>query len=233
MHFRLKSVFGFTDPVKFSTSIIDRCSFDSNTVPMGLGKGGAFYSLNGSLTLSNSTFTLNSGVGDGGAVASSNSSSLIANCTFQGNTATNLGGGIHASTGSVALINVTMAQNTANNFAGGVFSLAASTSVQNSVFTGNTAIGNPAGGTHVNNSFGGGANLQAPIGNKPVSASGTTMVANAMLGALANNGGTTQTMKPLLGSPAINLAGVSGAPLLDQAGKPRNGAPDAGACEGP
>jgi hypothetical protein len=230
------AVFGFTDPAKSSTSIVDRCTFKSNTVPTGLGKGGALYSLNGSLTLSNSTLNLNSAVGDGGALACSNNSSLIANCTFQGNTVTggtSKGGGIHAATGSVSLINVTMAQNSANDFAGGLFSLAASTTVQNSVFTGNTAVGNPAAGTQVNNSFGGGANLQAPVGNKPASSSGTTFTANAMLGALANNGGTTLTMKPLAGSPAINLAGVSGAPLLDQGGNPRNGAPDAGACEGP
>jgi len=54
-----------------------------------------------------------------------------------------------------------------------------------------------------------------------------------MLGPLQNNGGPTQTMRPLAGSAAIDLPGVSGAPLLDQRGNTRNGNPDAGACEGP
>jgi predicted outer membrane repeat protein len=227
------AVFGYTNPAAPSTSIVDRCTFSSNMAPGGLGKAGGYYSLNGSLTLSNSTFTLNQAAGNGGAMDCSNSSSLIANCTFQGNTATNLGGGISAETGTVSLVNVTLAQNVANNFAGGLFSLAASTEVQNSVLSGNTAVGNPAAGTQVNNSFAGGANVQAPLGSKPASASGTTMVADAMLGPLQINGGTTKTMRPLAASAAIDLVGVTGAPLLDQGGNPRNRTPDAGACEGP
>jgi hypothetical protein len=59
------------------------------------------------------------------------------------------------------------------------------------------------------------------------------MVANVMLGPLQNNGGPTQTMQPMAGSPAIDLPGVSGTPLLDQRGNIRIGAADAGACEGP
>jgi hypothetical protein len=53
-----------------------------------------------------------------------------------------------------------------------------------------------------------------------------TGVLNPMLGALANNGGSTQTQLPLAGSPAIDagnpaaVAGVGGVPLYDQRGLP-------------
>jgi hypothetical protein len=136
----------------------------------------------------------------------------------------------------VSFYNDTFAANAASDFAGGIFSTAASTFIQNCIFAGNTAVGNPSGGTQTNSSFSGGANLQAPIGgtgNKPASATGTTFVANAMLGALQNNGGPTQTMKPLAGSAAIDLVGITQAPLLDQRGNIRIGTADAGACEGP
>jgi hypothetical protein len=225
------AVFGFTDPAKPSASIVDRCSFSGNTVNGGHGQAGGVYSLNGSLTLSNSTFTLNQSASNGGGATCANSSTLIANCTFQGNSAV-LGGGVYAGSGNVSLINVTLAQNAASGFAGGLWSILGFTTVQNCIFSANTGV-TPGAGTQVNESFAGGANVQAPAGDKPASASGTTMAANAMLGALANNGGTTLTMRPLAGSPAIDLPGVLGAPLLDQAGHARNRAPDAGACEGP
>jgi len=231
------AVFGYTNPSAPSTTIIDRCTFSANTVTGGHGHSGAIYSQAGSLTLSHSTFTLNQAASSGGGMFCTNSSSLIANCTFQGNTAVNLGGGVFAPNGNVSLVNVTMAQNVANNFAGGLFSAAGSTTVQNCVFSANTAVGNIFAGDQANDSFAGGANVQAPDsalpGGKSVSATGTTRVASAMLGPLQNNGGPTFTMRPQVGSAAINLAGVSGAPLLDQRGMGRNGTTDAGACEGP
>ncbi|HVE43484.1 MAG TPA: choice-of-anchor Q domain-containing protein, partial [Planctomycetota bacterium] len=225
------AVFGYTTPGKPSTTIIDRCTFDGNRVNGGHGQAGGMYSLNGTLTLSNSTFSGNQGTSNGGGVAIANSSSLVANCTFQGNSAV-LGAGIHNGAGNLSVINVTLAQNAASAFAGALWAPLGTATIQNSILSFNTGV-NAAAGTQVNESCAGGANIQAPVGNKPASSSGTTFTANAMLGALANNGGTTQTMKPSAGSPVINLAGVTGAPLLDQAGNPRNGAPDAGACEGP
>jgi hypothetical protein len=228
------ALFGYTNPATPSATIIDRCTFDTNVVNGGHGFSGAIYGQGGTLTLSNSTLNGNQAPSNGGGIFSVNDSALVANCTFQGNTA-QLGAGYFTTFGSHSFYNVTMAQNVGNNFAGGLFSTASSTVVQNSIFSGNSAVGNPAAGTQVNTSFSGGANLQAPVGSKPVSAAGTTMVADAMLGPLVVNPGpnTTKTMRPLAGSPAIDFPGVSGAPLLDQTGSPRNRAPDAGACEGP
>ncbi len=225
------ALFGYTDPNKPSTTIIDRCTFDTNKVNGGHGNAGAIYGQGGTLTLSNSTLNNNQATSNGGGLNSINASSLIANCTFKSNSA-QLGGAFSSGFGSHSFYNVTMAQNAGSDFAGAIFATGATVTVWNSVLSANTGV-NTAAGTQVNTSFGGGANLQAPMGNKPVSASGTTLVADAMLGTFQNNDGTTLTMRPLAGSPAINLAGVSGAPLLDQRGNPRIGAPDAGACEGP
>ncbi len=232
------ALFGYTNPAVPSTSIIDRCTFASNVINLGSGHSGAIYSQGGTLTLSNSTLTQNQARGSGGGIFVNNASALIANCTFQGNSAlANLGGGVFAPSGNLTLVNVTFAQNSAGDFAGGLFASAASTSVYNCIFSQNTALGNAFAGDQVNTSFAGGANVQAPMtgtGAKPASASGTLMVANAMLGSLQNNGGPTFTMRPLAGSPAINLVGLSVlVPALDQRGLGRNGNPDAGACEGP
>jgi hypothetical protein len=225
------ALFGYTNPAKPSTTIIDRCTFNANVVNGGHGNAGAIYGQGGTLTLSNSTLSNNQATSNGGGVHSINDSSLIANCTFQSNSAV-VGGAYATGAGSHSFYNVTMAQNAGTDFAGAIFANGASVTVWNSVLSANTGV-NVGAGTQVNNSFGGGANLQAPVGNKPVSSSGTIMVADAMLGTLTNNGGTTLTRRPLAGSPAINLAGVTGAPLLDQRGNARIGAPDAGACEGP
>jgi hypothetical protein len=53
------------------------------------------------------------------------------------------------------------------------------------------------------------------------------------LGALANNGGTTQTMALLTGSPAINAGNNTGCPTTDQRGiaRPQGGVCDIGAFE--
>ncbi|HZE98550.1 MAG TPA: right-handed parallel beta-helix repeat-containing protein, partial [Planctomycetota bacterium] len=130
------ALFGYTNPAVPSTSIIDRCTFKSNTATVGAGHSGAFYSQAGTLTLSNSTFNGNQASNNGGGIFCTNTSSLIANCTFQGNSATGLGGGISSSSSSLSLVNVTLAQNSAGNFAGALFAPSGSVSVQNSILSG-------------------------------------------------------------------------------------------------
>jgi len=231
------ALFGYMTEGTASSTPIDQCTFAGNVVAGGHGHSGALYSQSDTLTVSNSTFNLNSAVTSGGAIFCNNDTSTFTSCTFQGNSCGDLGGGIFTTAGNVSLLNVTLAQNVANNFAGGLFSTAGTTTVQNCVFSANMALGNAFAGDQVNSSFAGGANVQAPAtgtGAKPASASGTTMVTDARLGPLQNNGGPTFTMQPLTGSAAIDLAGVSGAPLTDQRGFAQTGTGrDAGACEGP
>ncbi|HLY11093.1 MAG TPA: choice-of-anchor Q domain-containing protein [Planctomycetota bacterium] len=232
------ALFGFMTEGTGSSTPINQCTFAGNAVVGGHGYSGAIYSQSDTLTVSNSTFNLNSATSSGGAVFCTNDTSTFTNCTFQGNTCAALGGGIFTTAGNVTLLNVTLAQNVGGNFAGGLFSTATTTTVQNCVFSGNTALGNAFAGDQVNSSFaGGGANVQAPntgTGAKPATATGTTLVADAKLGPLQNNGGPTFTMQPQAGSAAIDLTGVTGAPATDQRGNVRTGAgPDAGACESP
>jgi hypothetical protein len=54
---------------------------------------------------------------------------------------------------------------------------------------------------------------------------------NPLLGALADNGGPTETMALLPGSPAINAGLAPGAPATDQRGVKRDAFPDIGAYE--
>jgi hypothetical protein len=52
-----------------------------------------------------------------------------------------------------------------------------------------------------------------------------------MLGPLANNGGPTQTMALLPGSPCLHAGTSTGAPATDQRGVARDTPPDIGAFE--
>jgi hypothetical protein len=236
------AVFGYMTEGSSSTTTIDQCTFAGGVVTNG--HSGALYSQSDILKVQNSTFNQNSVSDSGGAVFCINDSSTFTNCTFQGNTCSNVGGAIFAPSGNLTLHSVTLAQNSAGQFAGGVFAEAppATTNILNCVFSANTALGNIYAGDQVNNSYGGGFNVQAPQGApgaKPASATGTGMFDKALLGPLKDNTGPTFTMQPLLASgpdpdsPAINAADVATAPALDQRGHARNGNPDAGACEGP
>lgn len=230
------AVFGYTNAAAPSTTIVDRCTFANNSVTGGNGHSGAFYSQDGTLNLTNTTFSSNTSTGVAGAVFSTNSVANLTNCTFHANSCGVLGGGLFTTKGVVTLTNGTFSQNQAGDFAGGVFSNGTtSTTIDNCIFHANTALGNPFAGDQINSSFSGQGNLQSPDsalpGGKSVTVTGTTRVADALLGPLQNNGGPTMTRLPNAGSPAIDLPGSSSAPATDQRGNARNGAPDAGAVE--
>jgi hypothetical protein len=184
----------------------------------------------GTITLTNCTVSGNTSrdFGGGGIDAST---ATLTNCTVSGNSAgLGIGGGIEASTAT--LVNCTIAENLANNDAGGLFQVPGGTfTLRNTIvalnlvavggtspdvsgaFTsqGHNLIGDGTGGTGFGTNFdivGTGAN---PIDPK--------------LGALANNGGPTQTMALKAGSPAIDhgdntvVNPVTGKPLTtDQRG---------------
>ncbi|MBV8880091.1 MAG: right-handed parallel beta-helix repeat-containing protein [Planctomycetaceae bacterium] len=235
------AVFGYTDKSKPSTTVIDQCTFAGNVVVGGHGNAGALYSQDGTLTLTNSTFNLNTAAGEGGGIFRPSDSALtstsnVTNCTFQGNSAGGHGGGLWIGASAVNLLNVTVAENVAGDFAGGIFLSGPTVTVQNCVFESNAATGNPPAGNQTNGTFSGTANIQAPntaggAGKAVTSGAGTTKVASALLGPLQDNGGATYTRLPQLGSPAINLA--TGAPATDQRGVSRVGAADSGSCEAP
>ena len=239
---------------------IARCSFTGNSATGTdrddeISFGGAI-SLNynnslqsGTLSISDSTISGNSAPrgGGGGLDVDTNSfggdaagTVILTNCTISGNSALVGGGGIANLTGTLRLQNVTVTNNRANdaNIGAGIASLndeGVRTEIGNSIVAGN--IGNDVSSDFVED---GTASTLVSLGNNLIG-SGTTAgfnqpgdqrgVTNPGLGALANNGGPTQTHLPGAGSPAIDRGNTT--LTVDQRGvaRPQGAADDIGAVE--
>ncbi|MCU1349888.1 MAG: hypothetical protein JWO56_2918, partial [Acidobacteria bacterium] len=162
----------------------------------------------------------------------------ITNDTFNANTAngssSSQGAALYIESAPVTIRNCTIAGNTTSGTGGAVHfgHVNPVTSVFNTIIAGNSG-GNCAfsAGALIS----GGNNLQ--FGDTTCTG---MSVANPLLGALANNGGLTQTMALGAGSPAIDAGDSINAPSTDQRGVARtdgNGdgiiAVDIGAFEAP
>lgn len=234
------AVFGYMNPAKAtSKTVVDATTFAGNVVlSTSDAGGGAFYSLNDTLTLTNSTFNANSSGSVAGALRCDNTTTTVTNCTFQGNSAGTLGGAVGRFSGtSLTLQNVTVAQNTAGTFSGGIFwdgtGAGDSATVNGSIFYNNTGV-NAFNGWQTNITMAGGGNLQFPTVNatNQLAISGATLIqSDPLLSALANNTGPTYTMAISSISPARNPAAYTGAPADDQRGVVRDAQPDYGAYE--
>ena len=211
--------------------------------------GGGIYNGNGyTLTLTNSTFTDNTATSwdsDGGGIMNYGLLTLI-NSTFTDNTAGGGGGVFNDDT--LMLTNSTFTDNTATGWGGGIFNdntLDDTLMVNNTIIAGNTGnisndIQGPIATTSSNNLIGNGAGITDLSSLNSANLIGTsTSPINPDLGPLQNNGGPTETMGLLPGSPAIGTGSVAldlGLPY-DQRGAsyPRavNGTVDIGAYEYP
>ncbi len=221
------------------------------------GNGAGLANL-GTLTLTDCTISGNTAaVADGGALYNRGTVTLT-NCTISGNTASN--GGALYNRGTATLTNCTISGNTASsNLVGGLQNVSTVT-LTNCTISGNGAYGlvNIAGETaNLINTIVAGNGVGTPfvpdvIG--PVTSLGHNLIGltddstgwvasdltgtlssplDPQLGPLADNGGPTQTMALLTGSPAIDT-GASGAgiPTTDQRGYSRiDGSVDIGAFE--
>lgn len=184
--------------------------------------GGAIFSYNGTLTVSNSTFSNNTvTTGVGGGIYNLFSSLTVTNSTFNKNTA-NFGGGIFNDSGGgiITITNSTVSGNTATGFGGGVFN-GGTLNAANCIFAGNTGSSSDFRGTLISqgyNLIGDGTDTEITgtlIGNQV--GTGSNKI-NPKLGPLANNGGPTQTMALLNGSPAINAGPSTSLFATDQRG---------------
>ncbi|MBK8410863.1 MAG: hypothetical protein IPL19_23240 [Sandaracinaceae bacterium] len=221
-------------------STFNRCTFDGNHAGDG---GGAIWMQDMELELFNSAIVGNTSDGLGAGVridqGPHGSTIRVVNTTFHGNVATNsLGGGLVFS-GEGTIQNCTFAENEAAGGVGffGAAIVAHGTESQgleilNTIFWNNItnhewtpmtcSVGNP--GTPV--PLPGSGNLQWPTlrngpANNPDNACTTNiMFADAMLGALQDNGGPTPSMMPAVGSVAIGLG--ADCPDTDQRGEPRS-----------
>ena len=179
---------------------------DSATVGIGYstisantatGDGGGVYSAAGTVVISSSTLTGNSAASEGGGVYTSAGSISLYNSTMTGNTATTSGGGAYTSAGTLILTNATIAANTAPQGSNIITSLGF-------VSPSNTIIANGSGSANCAGTItSGGYNLSNDASCGLTQASDKPGQ-NPMLGALASNGGQTQTMALQPGSPAIN-----------------------------
>jgi CSLREA domain-containing protein len=188
-----------------TTLAVFSSTFDSNTADDGSGHG----------------------AGGGLDVGASVISATVTGSTFSGNSAGATGGGI-ATIRPLTVINSTVSGNSAPT-GGGIDSRSgATTTVTNSTLSGNAASSNGGGDIYIN---GGTVNLNNNIIAKSTNggdchrASGTVNAQNSLiedglacingtntnnltgdplLSTLANNGGSTQTMALLPGSPAID-----------------------------
>ncbi|MGH2390786.1 MAG: Ig-like domain repeat protein, partial [Chloroflexota bacterium] len=190
-------------------------SLNHLTITDGHGHVGGGISNNGTLTISTSTISGNSAGSASGIV---NFGTLtISNSTISGNSGGSGGGGIN-NPGTLTIYNSTISGNSAFINGGGLDN-GGSAGLGNTIIAGNSSGGDCAGSASTDQ--GGNLDSDGSCGFGP----GHTFPSPG-LGSLANNGGLTQTLALLPGSPALgfglsaicNAAPVNG---LDQRGFPR------------
>lgn len=231
------------------STTITNSIFNSNTANVG----GAIYSID-TLDVTGSTFVGNGTIFAGGAINTSGNTT-IKNTTFNSNSAGTKGGAI-STTSSTYITNSTFVSNSATTKGGGIYTWVTGIAINNSTFSGNWSPNNNGGGiyndgsmqltnTIIANSVAGGdckngsGNTSINVNNLIEDGScGAALSGDPKLGVLANNGGPTQTMALMGGSPAINAAddaACAAAPVsnLDQRGvtRPIGGHCDIGAFE--
>src|SRR5579862_2329417 len=171
---------------------VTNCSLHHNKAPGGEADGGAIDNY-GTLTVSNSTFYLNTTGGVSGAVEN-NGTMTVSNSTFYRNHA--LVGGAIASAGPLTITNTTFYRNSTFFYgSGGAIYSAGTTTLQNTILA-NSRRGENVVGPVID----GGHNLRWPVRDK----TGVGAYGDPKLGFLSNNGGTVKTVRLRPGSAAIN-----------------------------
>ena len=226
----------FTGGAAFEGGAIDNVSgtlnvttstFDKNTAI----QGGSIYN-NASATIVDSTLS-NSSAFQGGAIANDLIATLtLLNSTIAGNFAGQNGGGINQ-VGMLTSLSSTIALNSvaAGGAGGGIDASAGTATLYNTLVAGNTTgSGVNATTSDISGNLDSASshNLIGGVsGGLTNGVSGNLVGVTApKLGLLANNGGPTQTVALLAGSPAIDagalnfvvLSGTITAPTLDQRG---------------
>jgi predicted outer membrane repeat protein len=199
------------------------------------GDGGAIF-VNCHSTILKNTFASNTAAHYGGAILADDNIGLmeITNSTFYGNVALAGSGGGIANFGHLAVSSSTFSHNNASN--GGAIrnGLGGDLSLRNSI------LANSVGGVDCSKSDSTPAvenisNLIETTGTDLASCGSSLLTSDPVLGPLQDNGGPTETMALLPGSPAINAGTNTGCPATDQRGvtRPQQGQCDIGAYESP
>jgi hypothetical protein len=200
---------------------ISNCTLSGNTANNStFNGGGAVFNFHGTLTVSASTFSGNvaNSLEGGGAINNDAGTVTVTNSTLAYNqtAGTLAGGGIYNDHGTLTVSNSTLANNTAGKVGGGGIYSTGALALVNTIVADNTAPTDPdtelgSSGTAAgnNNLIGDGTGLtgitNGALGNQ-VGTSASPI--NPMLGPLTINGGTTDTLGLLPGSPAIGAGGA-------------------------
>jgi CSLREA domain-containing protein len=208
------------------------CTFSGNSQSGSGGAGGAIFNGGGgTVTITGSTFSGNTSSSNAGAILN-NDLLTVTNSTFTGNVAAASGGAIASGHGSLTVTNSTFSANVAGTSAGGIglgpgegFTLADSIVSGNWLGTATSVTkyddldDKTKSATFTSNNGNYGGNIVGYY-NSPTATAPTPSIG---LAPLANYGGSTQTMIPLPGSPAI-CAGTAAQPgpeaLLSPDAKP-------------
>lgn len=210
------------------TLILNNSTLSGNSASSG---GGGIYNLGGIIILSNSTLSDNS-AGFGGGIYNNIGTVTLSNSTVSGNGASNSGGGIYNYGFTVSLTNSTLSSNRASGGGGGIRNSGGTVDLSNSTLSGNIGVGiyndgiltlsnnliaNSPGGDCFNNHIltDNGHNLVEDGSCDFVDGVNNNVVADPLLGPLANNGGPTQTFALQAGSPAIDAGDNNGNTGLD------------------
>jgi hypothetical protein len=190
----------------------------------------------GALTLTRSTLTGNVASYDGGGVYNSGTMT-ISQSTLTDNSATGYGGGV-SNSGMLTLGQSTLTGNTAGVSGGGVYTSGGTAILSQSLLSGNTGPDGrelylESGTVTVNddNLFGydGDAGLYGVSAGATDVVPGSGVLLNAILAStLAFNGGPTQTLNLVSGSPALNQIPAANCTTTDQRGflRPGSGSTD-------
>ncbi len=219
-------LFDVSQPMTVTNSTFDLNQAHGTTYQGG--GGGIYLASPATLIMGGSTFADNSTGANGGGLYLDSTVVLIYNSTFAGNSAAGStgGGGIYSHFNTLTLLNSTIAGNSATSTHGAGFLVYGGTDVvKNTIFAGSTGGASDCDSGLL--SWAGNVNniVQTNDGIQPcnVEFSGVDPV----LGPLASNGGPTQTMALLAGSPAIDTgdastcASAGSVNNLDQRGRPR------------
>ncbi|CAN5185272.1 hypothetical protein BH11PSE11_BH11PSE11_19530 [soil metagenome] len=203
------------------TLTVTQSTISNNAVTTVEAGGGGIVN-RGTLNVIQSTISGNTTLGAGGAVDNGNTATF-ANSTLSGNLASGDGGGIF-NRGTTNAYNTTIALNRGTQFTAagagsGVYKASGTLNLINSLLAQQANGANCFAVTGSTNSLADDA-----------SCTGAVVTGNALIGPLANNGGTTLTHALLAGSPAIdagNATSCSNVPVsnVDQRGvtRPQNG----------
>jgi predicted outer membrane repeat protein len=216
--------------VNYRNLYVRRSTFSGNqTTSPGSGDGGAIAHSGDVLVVDSSTFVNNRSAGRGGAIYGA-SSAWIVNSTFNLDTAAAGGGAVYQDGGDAHVDHVTIVGNTST----------AGAALQNAAGSGTLTVGRSLVAANNGNNCGGtlatgGYNVSDGGGcNGAFMGPGDLISLTLPLGALADNGGPTQTMLPLSGNPVIDRIPTGACAIpADQrgAGRPFGPGCDSGAVE--